>query len=702
MKFSPFDLDHHITRHNLYEDTTLKRNEFDFLRALSPESIRAYKSALDLFKHSRNLGAESFSSKEATFLTTVIKQLYDKDYQSAHFSVYQLNEIPKLNNISSWHLEQQKQLKNAGLWNDILSKQKSSREKSQLLPLKQQWLSDETHYASHNVNALWFVANNIADFFEQYHYYAAAEYLQHRRKISKIIASDYGEYLEHEKKKLIEFRIELSQVMLTRLQLAAATNNITYGDHIHYTTQFLHNSGLFTQDFDIPKPQSNDLSPEYFQKFIEYILKNGNEAQRLSLCNLGIFTCDDEYIAWRNKKSMILVPASFYKRRLVPDSEPWFPGIFVYRNFRYQFMEKNVWLFSSIRSLSKHPIEIDRISDILTHLKSLEDKLQTSNNEMLDKNFSGLQKFFHYYTALFTLEWSSYFTESNIDITKKKISILEKILGHYEHKKTLDVDIKIIFQIINEISRSIHTTTISQEDCERFYVVKSKLLEIKKSISTQTPKKEDLKKLQDLTVLPHKNQSYNPFGEQKIDQKSTESPLSTNPFDEICNTQTKVDSSLFELIKTIKLMELDNGNFDEILLGIKNTMQSTIKDNSPDKQEALEVANNELFTQLIRHCAGIKTFAEYEKYHKKYLAIEELLSKYSPEHISSRIKDLASLRSKGNFWFLYQLKCRSYISSFDKGINKVAQNIIAHSAVFNSQPPEKLIEPCAPHEKLNN
>lgn len=702
MKFSPFDLDHHITRHNLYEDTTLKRNEFDFLRALSPESIRAYKSVLDLFKHSRNLGAESFSSKEANFLSTVIKQLNDKDYQSAHFSVYQLNDIPKLNNISSWHLEQQKQLKNAGLWDQILSKQKSSREKGQLLPLKQQWLSNETHYASHNVNALWFVANNIANFFEQYHHYAASEYRQHRRKIPKIIAIDYDEYLENERKKITEFRIELSQVMLIRLQLAAATNNITYGDHIHYTTQILHNTGLFIQDFDIPKPQHNDLTPEYFQKFIEYILKNGNEAQRLSLCNLGIFTCDEEYIAWRNKKSMILVPASFYKRRLVPDSEPWFPGIFVYRNFRYQFMEKNLWLFSSLRSLSKHPIEIDRISETLGHLKSLEAKLETANNEILQKNFSGLQKFFHYYTALFTVEWSSYFTESNIDITKKKITLLEKIFSHHKDKKTLDVDINIILQLINEITRSIQTTTMSQEDCERFYVAKSKLLAMKKSTDAKISKNEDIEKAQGLTVSPLINQSYNPFGEKKIDQKSAETPLPTNPFDEICNDQTNVDSSLFELIKTIKLMVLDKGNFDEIIHGIKNTMQSTMKDISPDKQRALEAANNELFTQLIRHCAGIKTFSEYEQYHQKYLAIEELLLKYSPEHISSRIKDLVSLRSNGNFWFLYQLKCRSYISSFDKSINKVAQNIIAHSAVFNSQPPENLTEPCAPHETLNH
>lgn len=147
-------------------------------------------------------------------------------------------------------------------------------------------------------------------------------------------------------------------------------------------------------------------------------------------------------------------------------------------------------------------------------------------------------------------------------------------------------------------------------------------------------------------------------------------------------------------------MELDKDNFDEMMLGIKNTMQSTMNDNSPDKQRALAIANNELFTQLIRHCAGIKTFTDYEKYHTKYLAIEQLLLKYSPEHISSRIKDLTTLRSKGNFWFLYQLKCRSYIASFDNGTGKVAQNIIAHSAVFNSQHPEKHIEPSAPLETL--
>lgn len=681
MKFLPFDLDNHIFRHNISEGTTHKPSDFDYLRALSPECILAFKSALDLFKNSIKLGPNSFGSKEAIFLETVISQLCDKDHPEARFTAYQIEDLPK-NNQHFMHYDLQKQLKDSNLWSKILSNSYPMHEKNRLLSLKQLWLSDSTHYASHNTDALWFVANNLADFFEHYYIYAFAEYQSYQRKLPKLISVEYGDYLEREKKKIIEFRTELSQVMLQRLQLAAATNDVTYGDHIHYTTLFLHHNSSFTQDFGLPSKR-NDLSPEYFQKFIDYILKNGNASQLQSLSNLGLFRCDDEYISWSNKKSILLVPASFYKRKLVPDSAPWFPRLFPNRHFRYQFMEKNVWLFSSLRSLQKHPIDADRIPQFRAHLKSLEQKLEESHSEIQTKKFSGIKKILHYYTVIFTAEWSSYFMESKTCILLKKISILETILNDYKNKQSLNVDFNIISDIIKEISKSIHDNNIPPKECEKFYVTKSKLLEIKSSPTTQVTTKT----------------STNPFGEKRSENTPPKPTPSTNPFDTPHSTLQKVDNSLFELINNINLISLDEENFNKTISALNITMKSKEDENSTDSLQTLTSANEELFRQLVKHCANLKTHSEYEKYHDKFVAIEQILSSYSPEHIQSRIKDLIALRSSKNFWFLYQLKCRSYIASFENETS-IASKLIAHSVVFNSKTTVKHDEPVAPLETL--
>ncbi len=681
MKFLPFDLDNHVFRHNISEGTDHKPSDFNYLRALSPECILAFKSALDLFKNSIKLGPNSFNSKEAVFLETVISQLYDKDHLEARFTAYQIEDLPK-NNQHFMHYDLQKQLKDSNLWSEILSNSYPMHEKNRLLSLKQLWLSDATHYASHNADALWFVANNIADFFEHYYIFAFTEYQSYRRKLPKLISVEYGDYLEREKKKIIEFRTELSQVMLLRLQLAAATNDVTYGDHIHYTTLFLHHNSSFTQDFGLPS-QRNDLSPEYFQKFIEYILKNGNDKQLQSLGNLGLFKCDDEYISWRNRKSILLVPAAFYKRKLVPDSAPWFPRLFSNRHFRYQFMEKNVWLFSSIRSLQKHPIDANRIPNLRAHLKSLEQKLEEAHSEIQTKKFSGIKKFFHYYTVIFTVEWSGYFLESKTCILLKKISILETILNDYKSKQSLDVDFNILLDIINEISKSIHENNIPPKECEKFYVTKSKLLEIKSS-----------RPIQVTTIAPN-----NPFGEKTTEKITPILTPSTNPFDTPHSILQKVDNSLFELINNINLMSMDEENFNKTISTLSITMKSKKDENSVDSLQTLKSANEEIFRQLIKHCSNLKTHSEYEKYHDKFVAIEQILSLYSPEHIQSRIKDLIALRSNKNFWFLYQIKCRSYIASFENETS-VASKLITHSAVFNSKTTEKHDEPATPLETL--
>lgn len=704
MKFAPFDLDLKIKWYNYSENKTTTRSHFSFLRALSPEMIKAFNLALILYKYSRNFGAESFSSKEAVFLETVISQLQDKEFQDSHFSEYKLDEDSTKTGPNSWHLQQQKILKDQSVWNDILSTTSKPQERTRLNSLRELWRSNATHYACHSNDALWFVSNNIAGFFEKYYSHAESEYRWYRRKIPHEVSIEYQEYLENEKSKMAKLRIELCQAMLLRLQLAAATNNITYGDHIHYTSQFIHHNALYDFEFGQPS-QINTISPEHFQHFVQHILKNGDETQQTALCNLGLFKCDDEYIAWRNSKSLLLVPKTFHKRKLVPNSQPWFPRIFYYRNFRYEFMEKNVWLFSSIRTLQKYPIGIDNLIETINHIKSMEIKLGEANSEIQKIQLGTFQSFLHHSTSLFILEWIDYFTDAQINITKKKIAILIKLYGHYEEHKTLNIDFKIISQLIHEVSESITNIPLSVQETEKFHIAKANLLRIKCEIISAPHKKSShaMPTTQSCRTTQSKSTYHpsNPFCEKHTEKNLPNSTATNNPFDESFAAPPKTDSSLFALIFNIKLFEMEPANFDKLISEVSTTMQAKLQEKSPESEQAIEKTNNELFKQLINHCTNLKSHSEYEKYQEKFIALEQLLLRYPPKHIQERIQYLASLRDRKNFWFLYQLKCRSYIASFENKNGDMATNLITNSALFTLKPVKKHDEPPAPHEILS-
>jgi hypothetical protein len=696
MKFLPFDLDQHLLRYNQTEETSLKRNDFEFLRALSPESIHSFTLATELLKKSSSLGIQPLMGSESNFLDNVKTQLTDKDYQGVRFSIYKLGEFIGKNDLQAWYIEQQRRLSNPDLWDQIASNPKANRVKKPLIALKNQWLSEQAQYSGHNISALWFVANNIVDFFENYYRYAELEFRQHRSKIPQALKESYETYLSNAKKSLYEFRNDLCQAMLIRLQLATASGNITYNDHVHYTANWLLNTGLISQQHGLPRSQRNDLTPHFFHQLITYIIQHGSETHKESICKLSLFACDGDYIAWRNKTSLILVPTVFYERKLVPESAPWFPRLFINRYFRYHFFEKNLWLFSSLRSLSRYPIVINRIDNVIDHLKIIEGNLNEASTEIQAKKFVGIQRLIHYKTILFTHEWSEYQREAKISLATKKIAIIHSIHQHIAAHKTIGLDYDKIKSLLYEVSEALAIIHMPQDQCEQFYFFKSELLCFLSATTSATT-----------TDSAQSTESKNPFGERPASteaaqtQASTnpfgERPLSTNPFDAPSELPATTDNTLIELLSNLKLMELDKDNFEEMMSSITRSMKAIYNLNSSIKQRALQNAIEKVFTHYLKKCAALNTMSDYEKYHDKFLAIEQLLVTFSADHIKTRVQAITELRQKPDYWFVFQLKCRSYLASFQV---KIAPYLIANSVVLNSQQDAKQHEPTTPHESL--
>ena len=280
MKFMPFDLDYHLKLYNITEQTTKTRQDFDFLQALNENSTTALSLATELLHKSAQLGTKESQGTKSSLFDNVVTQMDNSDYQAVRHSLKQLAKLIEEDNLQSWYIEQHRRLSSLELWEQISANPLTKQIKAQILNLKGQWTSAQAKYSAHSVSALCFAAENILGLFQNYYYFAAMEFRINRHKLPKPIRKAYKAYLIEAQQKLRVLNEDFCQSMLLRLQLATASFDITYNDHIHYTGQFLDKHKLIKQQRGLPSYRRNDLSSDHFQRFLRKIIyarfRNGN------------------------------------------------------------------------------------------------------------------------------------------------------------------------------------------------------------------------------------------------------------------------------------------------------------------------------------------------------------------------------------------------------------------------------------------
>jgi hypothetical protein len=146
-------------------------------------------------------------------------------------------------------------------------------------------------------------------------------------------------------------------------------------------------------------------------------------------------------------------------------------------------------------------------------------------------------------------------------------------------------------------------------------------------------------------------------------------------------------------------MILDLDNFQEMISSIKKAMASLMQSKEPREQKVLKTAIDKIFNQYLKKYASLDSLSEYEKFQEKFLAIETLLLAFADEHIRTRIQSIVDCRQQPNYWFAVQLKCRSYLASYQQ---KLAPFLIANSVVLNVKSPTQNNETTRPQTILTH
>jgi hypothetical protein len=735
MPFLPFDLDHHLAAYNETARTPRKREDFNFLQALMPESTNALGLANELSQKSAQLSTLPHAIDSNTVFEEVKEQITQNDYQGVRISLNKIGEFIENDDLQSWYIEQQRRLSNPDLWEQIIATPRTKRLNKQILTLRDHWLSAQAGYSAHSISALWFVGNNIVSLYDNYYRYATLEFRLHRFKIPKELRQVYEAYLVEAQSSLQQFKETLCQAMLDRLQLATKSGDITYNDYIHSTAHWLVENNLIMQQNGLPATKRNDLTPEYFHKFTDYINRFGNPNQQKNLDNLGLFSSNDNYTAWRSQDALMLAPSALINKQLIPKSEPWFPRIFENRYFRYQFIQKNLWLFSSLKTLNEYPLNRNSINHTINHFRMIDERLELANQEIQEKKFLGLNRILQHKTVLFTNEWAKIMLDAQTELLQRKIDFIRVIHQQLIRDGAVLLEDNLIRPLLEEITGLLAQIHLPQQQCEQFYLLKAAL--VANTLSTtasvavpgsgpnQAPPlghapAADAENAPRATLAQDEAEAQiGPYADTDIDARSTAAnpllprniplPPSNNPFDNnesenrhrATNTRPasnnpfvnaeaeniepappRFDHAILELVNNLRIIDLDLVNFHEMIGRIKQSVKAI---RSSQQLSDHQLANNcldKIFTQYLQKCISLKKPTDYEKCREKFSTIEELLSAYAPNYIKDRVQAIREIPQQPNYWFLFQLKCRSYLASCQQ---KLTPYLVANSVVLKAE-----------------
>lgn len=733
MPFLPFDLDHHLAAYNETARTPRKREDFNFLQALLPESTNALGLANELSQKSAQLSTLPHAIDSNAVFEEVKEQITQNDYQGVRVSLNKIGEFIENDDLQSWYIEQQRRLSNPDLWEQIIATPRTQRLNKQILTLREHWLSAQAGYSAHSISALWFVGNNIVGLYDNYYRFATLEFRLHRFKMPKELRQAYESYLVEAQSSLQQFKETLCQAMLDRLQLATKSGDITYNDYIHSTAHWLVENKLIMQQNGLPQTKRNDLTPEYFHKFTDYINRFGNPSQQKNLDNLGLFSSNDNYTAWRSQDSVMLAPSALINKQLIPKSEPWFPRLFENRYFRYQFIQKNLWLFSSLKTLNDYPINRNSINHTINHFRMIDERLEFANQEIQEKKILGLNRILHHKTVLFTNEWPKIMLDAQTALLQRKIDFIRGIHQQLIRDGAVLFDDNLIRPLLEEITGLLAQIHLPQQQCEQFYLLKAALLDSTLSatvpltvpgsepnqapplahasapdaenLARSTPAQDEAQTGPDadadidahspasIPLVPRNippAPSNNPFDNneaQNMNRASNAPAATNNPFvnaeaENVEPVPPRFDHAILELVNNLKLIDLDLVNFHEMISSIKHSIKAIRSSQQLDDHQLANNCLDKIFTQYLQKCISLKKPADYEKCREKLSTIEELLSAYAPNYIKMRVQAITEIRQQPNYWFIFQLKCRSYLASCQQ---KLTPYLVANSVILKPE-----------------
>lgn len=655
MSFKPFDIDMAIARSNEEHGTTYRRAEFGFLQALSTESLSALSCANELLSRAVDFG---LIDENATDLLDRVKaQLIDNDLKAVRATVQNIKIQLEKKALHDWHVEQQRRLTNPDLWQQLLAHPSAKLFSTPLGKLQHQWLqSPHGRYAAHTSSAILFIIRQIIPMLENYYDFAKTELNFLRFRLPRFIRAAYQQHLDQAHQQLVTLKQDLGDTMLVRLEMASQSGILSYDDNILHTSEWLAKQQLIKQQYGLPAQKYYGIDNPTFNEFVSFVHTQGNQAQQRKLHSLPSFIVDEDFAIQHFNHGMLIIPSQLDIQHLIPKKPVYFPKLFPQHHARFQFMQKNLWLFANLRVLAQFNLQKHTLSISTQHLLDLEDTLEAAHLELGSSTLTGWQKIFSPSTTRFKLLWKNYYDIAQRQLLDKKIELLEFLDTNIRQGISFALEKDNVEKLCASIKPETGLNTLTQEKMERYVLIKKKLL------------------------------------------KQIRPPIDNNPFSDPINPEPPIikllepeqqriqfnDLKLLDFFNNIQLFKLDESNFEESLTSIKNTAATIAESNSEANKAKLSQLYAKIFEQYLRFCISFKTADDLLAVTHKLQSSEELLLSSAPDYIQERINTLREIRTTNEWFMLFSIKCRSYLASC---LQQTTPYVISNASIFNLKSP---------------
>lgn len=660
MTFSIFNLQKTIVDANkkLTKNKKINQNENFGFKSLSSDAFKILINANQQFIHAPKIFCGLSGKNQDQFkmdLVDAIRQLDPKKFKELA-GLYR-KDIKKQEN-QKWYDQQQKNLSPLIFWNGLLTKV-GKELRSRISQIKNKWQTQK-EYAHYNSLALKYVAEKILPIFEQYVELAHLELHHNGNRLPKKISKSFSKYLVQLQNDIDYEKQKICWAMLGRLEVASKKGNLSAEDVTVEVVDALKEVGVIQADAQFPEARSN-LTSECFEFFHSYAIAHGKKSLKNRIKHLTWFRENANFITLEPLNQMLLVPkvlASF-----VPEKPSRFSLLLSGVRFRYQFLRDQLALMSRLRLLDKHSLVMNSLLEADNHpsLKAINDLEKTLFGEYhKSANFkpSIIQHLFQRQTCDFMRGWHHFLQAQLRVVLDKKLQFLSRV--------TDQIKTRLDFELDTELLNSNSFKQFTKSLIDNIECVIKKLSIDASMLPEYQSSKELISRVLNHDIRRQSNTIHDISEQQafKVCSDLSQNQKINLPQNNDINNELNKAKQFLEDIKVDILFLENNPDFTFKL----EEYSKLVKQYQDKKLKSLfNRVMHACFTVILEEYIGWKE-EECNQNLPRFKGVENVLLTIAPKSIRTRMSSLCDLASKDQ-WFLWQLKCQSYLKGLDVDFN---------------------------------
>lgn len=518
-----------------------------------------------------------------------------------------------------------------------------------------------SHYTS---EALAAATQMIVPVFESFHLLSHLELERHQKYLTPPMRKEIVDYLSTLLQHINDEKKQLSEAMLSRLEVASFQKNLCYDDVTEY---FI---GKYKKGFHLssklPEPRKG-LTPSLFLYFHEFIQTHGTNKQVSRIKKLSWFKNTSFYISQMIDNRLVIIPQQMMRFNIPNNTRKYLPFLFRWHNFKTNFFKNNFYFLTKTTLLDEHKyFQAMTMSELIEgtawkNLLDLEREVVKQKNDALRNSCSILSRIFPGENK-FYLGWSEFNNQVSKKILVQKINYASLLTEQLKTRIRFDLDHSLLMSektkiMVRQIVESIENnkSCFNSEIKNKWQPIKKLLLQLDAQMSPN-----------------HLVSSRETGSSLSIAILSTEKMLrslsqdSGNNFDKAAKSdKNKSNNNLQQIFKLIVR--------DDVL----DTKRTTFLKNLKRLETALNknIGNdiiiefwNQFFVTYLNTC-----LKERGANNKNLQEVHNFIVSVAPDYIKNRAMRIEEDRQSKS-GFLYKTRCQALIFSFNENKKETVSN----------------------------